>query len=79
MRKILPDFIYYKVVRGEMRRINVPIHTFLNAYIELLVKNKYMYEQFNKENTGFLNNTGNLQQRHDEFITSLFDETSYIE
>ena len=76
-RKKLQELYYYKIVNNEFYTIKVDTRFFLNAYLELIVKDKYTYNNFKRNNpTYFIDdtNTTNIQNIHNRFITELFND-----
>lgn len=71
---------YYKITFGHFYTIKVDTRFFLNAYLELIMKNTYIYNTFKNRNPSFFINSTSIekiQQIHDRFVTELFNNNLF--
>jgi hypothetical protein len=67
---------YYKIVDGNFNTIKVDTRFFLNSYLELIIKNQYIYNIFKRTNPDyFINYTdiNDIKKLHDRFNSELFN------
>ena len=79
-RSKLETLYYYKIIDDTFHKINVDTRFFLNSYLEIVKQNTFLYNTFNRTNSGYLMNSANsqeMQQMHDSFITELFNENLF--
>ena len=75
--KNLKFLYYYKIVNDNFFTIKVDTRFFLNSYLELIMKNKYTYPSFKKNNPNYFINETNLtdiQNIHNRFNIELFND-----
>ena len=68
---------YYKIVDGNFHTIKVDTRFFLNSYLQLIVKNKYIYNSFKRQNPTYFINDENLteiENTHERFNIELFND-----
>jgi hypothetical protein len=67
---------YYKIVESNFNTIKVDTRFFLNAYLELILKNQYIYNNFKRTNPDYFisyTDISDTKKIHDRFITELFN------
>ena len=69
----LEKLYYYKIVDGNFNTIQVDTRFFLNAYLELILKNQYMYTNFKRTNPDYFITYTDLKKIHDRFIDELLN------
>jgi hypothetical protein len=68
---------YYKIVDSNFHTIKVDTRFFLNSYLQLIVKNQYIYNNFKNQNPTYFINDKNLteiEDTHNRFNTELFND-----
>ena len=65
---------YYKIVDGKLFNIKVDTKLFLNAYLELIIKNTYLYNIFKRNNPEFFIDNNDTKKLHNEFVSALFND-----
>jgi hypothetical protein len=71
---------YYKIIDGIFHHIKIETKLFLNAYLELIILNKYLYGMFNlnkKNENYFMKDMEKVKEIHDSFVDRLFDNTIF--
>ena len=70
----IPFLYYYKIVNGNFNTIKVDTRFFLNSYLELIIKNQYIYTTFKRSNPDYFINYTDIKKIHDIFIIELFND-----
>jgi hypothetical protein len=70
----LEKLYYYKIVDGNFNTIKVDTRFFLNAYLELILKNQYIYSNFIRKNPDYFITDTDAHEIHDRFIDELLND-----
>lgn len=76
----IQNLYYYKIVDGNFNTIRVDTRFFLNAYLGLILKNQYIYNNFKRTNPDYFisyRDISDTTKIHDIFISELFNDNLF--